>query len=194
MLTKRKYVFDKSHKLLSFEEFETKSDDDLTINVTNQEDKSIIVFFLEDESVGVKQLRKYIDRLIEAKSYHTILIIKKNITSAASTFIIDAMKEGIEDPEGSYRKINIEIFKYENLMIDITEHDLVPLHEKIEGEELAAFLKKYPKNLDTKEYPTPKLEKIDPITRFYGYQKGDIIKITRISETAGIYINYRAIP
>lgn len=83
----------------------------------------------------------------------------------------------------------IEIHLVSKLQFNITKHQLVPKHEVITDKiVIDGILEKY--KLKNK-YQLPIILKTDPVARYYGMKNGDIVKITRRSETAGEYIMYR---
>jgi len=75
---------------------------------------------------------------------------------------------------------SVQHLTYFFLLNDVTEHVLVPRHELVSKEEEAdAICKKYAsaaKNLDF-----PILLKTDPVSQFFGFEKGDLVRIHRKS-------------
>ncbi len=67
-------------------------------------------------------------------------------------------------------------------MVDISAHRLFYPHEKITGDEEKEIRQKYGSKL-------PKILTSDAIVRWYGFEKGDILRITR----KGGHITYRLV-
>ena len=85
--------------------------------------------------------------------------------------------------------INLEVFTLDDLQVNITEHVMVPKHSVLNDEQKFELLSKY----RIKESQLPKIRQLDPIARYFGVSKGDVMKIVRPSETAGRYVTYRIV-
>jgi len=73
--------------------------------------------------------------------------------------------------------------------INIFENKLVPKHEILTEQEKEQLLQKF--NISLKQLPRIKEE--DPAAKALGATRGDVLKITRLSETAGLYYHYRVV-
>ncbi len=124
-----------------------------------------------------------ISRMEEMKLPHAIFVYTGTPTPAVKTALARI----------SDLNIYIELFEVLNLQFNCTKHELVPHHTKLSREEAIEFRKQYGVLVDTPDKPVIKLQipilsKLDPIARFYDFQKGDIIQIKRPTGVIGYRI------
>jgi DNA-directed RNA polymerase subunit H len=72
---------------------------------------------------------------------------------------------------------------------DILKHKLVPDHVVLSKSEVKKVIKK----LDIHPEQLPKIKIDDPVAKAIGAKPGDVLKITRKSQTAGKFITYRLV-
>ena len=85
-------------------------------------------------------------------------------------------------------KIMVQIFWIDTLLTNITKHELVPEMRILNEEEKQdIFNKANISNLTQ----MPLILKTDPVAKFYGLVRGDLVEIIRPSPTGGVYKNYR---
>lgn len=72
---------------------------------------------------------------------------------------------------------------------DILKHELVPEHTILKNTEVKALLKK----LDVIPEQLPKINSDDPVVMAIDANVGDILKITRKSQTSGVFETYRLV-
>ena len=66
----------------------------------------------------------------------------------------------------------MEIFRENELLVNITRHVLVPRHVLLTKEQKEEVLQTH----KCTELQLPRIKKHDPVARYYGLQKGQVIK------------------
>ena len=149
------------------------------INENNPEEKILVAF--HDDDLKQSHIQTY-TQMAEKDSMSNVIIV---VGGACSSTV----KKTIESTSDVDRQIRWEIMFEDDLIINVTKHILVPEHIKLTKEEGLELLKKY----QVKQTQLPRMLVDDPISKYYGFRRGDIVKIIRKSETAGRYVTYRAV-
>mmetsp|Transcript_3401 Transcript_3401/g.5297 ORF Transcript_3401/g.5297 Transcript_3401/m.5297 type:complete len:213 (+) Transcript_3401:65-703(+) len=184
LLNNRGYIVDESAINMDTEGFRNKfgdspSRENLTLLVEKADDPSdqLFVFFPEDEKVGVKPIKTYCQRMKDESVTKAIIVVKINLTPFAKSAV----------KELAMRGFRVEYFRDSELLVDITEHKLVPEHIVLTNQQKIELLDRY----RLKPSQLPRIQITDPIARYYGLKYQQVVKIIRPSETAGRYVTYR---
>lgn len=153
---------------------------DLLVLVAHNDDPTdqMFVFFPDEEKVGIKTVKYYCTKMQEENISRAIIIVQKDMTPSA--------KQALKDMAPKYI---LEQFLESELLVNITEHELVPEHIVLTPEEKSELLGRY----KLKESQLMRIQANDPVARYYGLKRGQVVKIIRPSETAGRYISYRLV-
>lgn len=128
--------------------------------IAQDQTSQLIVLISQVDKLNINIIKEYIKLIEELKIPKCIIVYNNCITASAKKVI-----------QNLYH-INIEVFNENELQYNITHHKYVKPHIKIEGDEFDKINTKYGKNL-------PILLSSDPVSRYYNFKKGDIIKIIR---------------
>ncbi|WKY03582.1 hypothetical protein Q1695_004940 [Nippostrongylus brasiliensis] len=153
---------------------------DLTILVAHNDDPTdqMFVFFPEDTKIGIKTIKAICQQMQEQTITRAIIVVQAGMTPSAKQAIADMAPKYI-----------LEHFLESELMVNITEHELVPEHVVMTSDEKAELLARY----KLKDTQLPRIQLSDPVARYFGLKRGQVVKIVRPSETAGRYITYRLV-
>jgi len=141
--------------------------------VKTGEGKKLLLFCWPTQgTVGVQVVNQVRKVMKDEKVERGIIISSGRFTQAAKTH---GRRRGIELIPRLFPAFNI------------FEHVLVPRHEIVGAEEREKVLTQY----RVQPYQLPRLKASDPAAKAIDAKPGDIVRITRDSQTAGKYISYR---
>ena len=137
-------------------------DEDQILGI-KKDGKQVCAFMANTPKFNVERIQEYISIMKQIDVAHAIIIYKDNATPVAKKIIEESTE------------MVLELFQEEEVQYNITKHYLVPKHE-LYCEKGSSNAKKFKEQYSDK---FPIILKTDPVCRFYGFNKGDIIKVTR---------------
>jgi len=142
------------------------------VNIPEDKEKAMIWCILAEATVGIAAMNLLYKVMKEKELNRAIVITEGRYTHA--------VKLGA-------KKKNVELLLKSFPVFDIFEHALVPMHEILGEKEKEQLLAQY----KVQPYQMPQIKSTDPAVKAIGAKPGDILKITRKSQTAGEHIAYR---
>ena len=184
MMADRGYIVEEDFSKITYQEWLQKNNNKATLNgiyykksEINPEEVFRLYFeYIGESKLSAKEISIFFSKMKDAKADSGIIVISGQLTSQAKQKMIDINYE-----------LQVECFNISELMVNITEHSYVPKHILLTKEEKKMLLKRY----KIKEHQLPKILTTDPVAKYLGLKKGDVVKIIRDSETAGKYVTYR---
>jgi DNA-directed RNA polymerase I, II, and III subunit RPABC1 len=140
--------------------YEILQKDDDRILALKEDGEYVCAFLILNTKFNVDKIQECIGGMKQMDVYHGVIIYKDTVTPIAKK-VVEESKE-----------ILIELFNVEEMQYNITKHQLVPKHELMYKKD-SIEAKEFKKN----KYPI--ISKSDPVSRFYGYNIGDVIMVTR---------------
>ena len=137
-----------------------------------KEKQKALIWCVPEETVGILTINRMAKVMKEAEIERGILVASGRYTNAAKQVA---------------KKKRIELLPKTFPVFDIFEHKLVPKHEILTQEEREKVLAEY----RVKPYQLPQIKASDPAVKAIGAKPGDILRITRKSQTAGEHVAYR---
>jgi len=142
-------------------DYEIVEKDDERILAIKPDGNQVCAFFTRTRTkFNVDTIQECISMMNQMDINHAI-IVYKDIATPVAKKIVDEIVD-----------LTIELFNEDELQYNITKHYLVPKHELLHSKD-SEKAKYYKKN----KYPL--ILKTDPMCKFYGFNTGDIIKVTR---------------
>jgi len=161
---------------LNFIVSKTAAKSPLALDSTGNCTVSLAVHFTSEDKLSKKGLETLVNEYSSQNTTCVILITFNKLNPACKALLKTV-------------KLNFQHFMIEELQFNVTKHILVPKHrimaEKDENE-LLSRLKCSKSNL-------PTILTTDVVARFYGAEVGQVMEITRPSQTTGTALYYRVV-
>ncbi|KAK4412881.1 DNA-directed RNA polymerase V subunitA [Sesamum alatum] len=182
MLKDRGFAVPSCEIEVSLQEFRTKFGempdvDDLRISALHKDDPSIkvLVIFCGPSIVKVNVIRAIATQIVNKDSLsRLILVVQSKITNQALKAV-------------DLFSFKVEIFQITDLLVNITRHALKPKHQVLTDKDKEDLLKKY----SITEKQLPRMSEKDAIARYYGLEKGQVVKVTYSGELTQLHVTYR---
>lgn len=136
--------------------------------VNPETNDKICIHFSRTFKLNTEQLEVFLTITKNIGLNHCIILYSNSITPKAKS-IIDKKNMISED-----LSIKCELFTFAELQYNITKHSFVPTHKRLSKIQAKTFKIKY-------GVKHPILLTSDPVSRFFGYETGDVIRIERSS-------------
>ena len=181
MMEDRGYIIEENYSQISYQDWLLKNNNKSTLNgifykKVGENIVRLYFEYLEGLKLIANDIGSFFSKMKDAKADSGIIVISGILSSQAKQKLADINIE-----------LQVECFNISELMVNITEHAYVPKHILLTEEEKKELMKRY----RIKESQLPKILHNDPVAKYLGLKRGDVVKIIRSSETAGKYVNYR---
>lgn len=181
MMEDRGYIIEENYSQISYQDWLLKNNNKSSLNgifykKVGENIVRLYFEYLEGLKLIASDIGSFFSKMKDAKADSGIIIISGILSSQAKQKLADINIE-----------LQVECFNISELMVNITEHAYVPKHILLTDEQKKELMKRY----RIKESQLPKILHTDPVAKYLGLKRGDVVKIIRSSETAGKYVTYR---
>ncbi|CUG82278.1 DNA-directed DNA polymerase II subunit, putative [Bodo saltans] len=143
--------------------------------------EEMMVVFNGDESFTFDAYKRLEDVANQAHVGRLLVIIAGKVVATS--------KKRIDDCSRADFALKTQLFPEDDLVVNITRHELVPEHTPLSEPELVELLKAH----SLEKHMLPRMLTTDPVAVYFGLEKGRVVRISRKSESAGRYVTYRQV-
>jgi len=125
--------------------------------------KKMVIIFTPLYHVGIGPVRDYIEWM-RANAVTNAIVLSMN---GPTPFTIKGLSQA-----DSYKDVKLEFFEYQHLAYCVADHEIQPKHFIMSKKSKNIVLSRY----KIKQEKLPKIKESDPLAKFYGLEKGDMMK------------------
>ncbi|KAK4253815.1 hypothetical protein QN277_010441 [Acacia crassicarpa] len=148
----------------------------LCVSLRSNPSSKAQVIFLGTADIKVETIRLLYGKIMQERLSRLIVILQSKMTTYA-------VKEQQKWP------FRVEIFKINDLLVNVSKHVLQPKYEVLATDEREKLLEKY--KVGAQQLPC--LLETEAIARYYGLEKGQIVKITHTYGRPDPFVTYRCV-
>lgn len=157
--------------------------DAMAINCVHRETgDSMCIFFCGDDTLTADIAKKYNDMATQIGAKRLIIVYANKI-AAMTRKTIEA------NNRSEMATVKVQLFHEDDVVVNITKHELVPKHTPLSDSEVKEVLEAH----SLKIQMLPRMLSTDPVALYFGLERGRVVKISRKSESAGVYVTYRQV-
>ncbi|KAK9282836.1 hypothetical protein L1049_011059 [Liquidambar formosana] len=149
----------------------------LCFSLVSEPSKKILVIFCGTDEIRKADILAIFRQIVNKESLHRLMLI---LQSKMNSF---ARKEA------DNFSAKVEIFQITELLVNVTKHILMPKHKILTAAEKQILLKKY--KLEDKQLP--RMLQNDAIARYYGLEKGQVMRVAYRDGITGSLVTYRCV-
>lgn len=138
-----------------------------------------VVYFCPPNHLSSEVVKKIAEDALK-EEYQRVIFVSPTKPNPIVRKTMDTYNRGEQD-------LRFELFEEDELSVNITHHELVPKHTPLSDEEVKEVLHAHALELTQ----LPRILSSDPVARYYGLERGHVVRIERKSMSAGLYVTYR---
>lgn len=163
-------------------ETKTIARDHMTFLCEHRESREqMLIAFNGEDTFTFEHYKKMEEQATKALAKRMIVVIAGKVAATS--------RSRIEATNRSEFGVKTQLFHEDDLVVNITHHELVPEHTPLTDVELQEVLKAH----SLEKQMLPRMLSTDPVALYFGLEKGRVVKISRKSESAGKYVTYRQV-
>jgi len=177
MLSRRIYIdrAGEKHPILDYDVVRKKVSDDgnnvYTFKASNGDEYAVKIIFQPILATGKQSI---VNEFIKENDDYKKIIIAKDYNKKIIEFVTR---------NGS------QIFEEDFFLSDIINQKFQPIFEPLSPKEMSEIKKEY----NISSYTAPNLTRSDPMTKYFGLKKGDLIRVINGSPLSGYAISYQVV-
>lgn len=154
----------------------------------------LVAFFSSASTLNIKEVIEYRQRVTSRyDNVRNMIVVAVRVVPAVereakeSCLCDYVLNDDATSRAQSLRRI--ELFEEKRLLFNPFHHDTVPKHVVLSPSEVDQLLQER----QVKPSQIPRIEEGDPIVKYVGAQRGDILKIIREAKESGPYLTFRCV-